>query len=57
MTEFLKGFKEASGEEDPSSVWAALSRQLSDKERAQIEAGGYDAGICEGYGYISWLSD
>lgn len=47
---FLRGFADGAslGYDTADEQWAAYSRQLSDNERARIEAQGYIAGHAEG---------
>jgi hypothetical protein len=46
LRDFLRGFRETSQTgEDYDEQWAGFSRQLGDKERREIEAGGYDSGL------------
>lgn len=50
-TEFRDGFRIGAGLTSQSAAddhWAWYSRQLSDREREEIEAGGYDAGFEQG---------
>lgn len=49
-TSFLDGFAAGSslGAAEADEQWTGFSRQLSDHERARIEAGGFAAGEVEG---------
>ena len=50
LKDFLDGFAAASELDlaEAGEQWAGFSRQLSDREREEIEAGGYDAGFGQG---------
>ena len=50
FTDFLSAFADtlAVTSQEASDQWAGFTRQLSDKERCEIENGGMDAGIREG---------
>jgi len=52
--EFLDGFAIGAklNEAEAGEQWAAHSRQLSDPEIREIEAGGYESGLREGVGYL-----
>jgi hypothetical protein len=54
--EFLRAFGESTGLttwNDYDAQWAAWSRQLSDTERAAIEAGGEESGRAEAAAYVA----
>lgn len=50
MKDFLRGFADGGslGYSQADEQWAAWTRQLSDAERARVEAGGYPKGHEEG---------
>lgn len=47
---FMLGFKTATGLSEMQAVeqWIGFSRNLSDDERDEVQAGGFEAGIREG---------
>lgn len=49
--EFISGFMAASGldRSDAAEHWDAFSRQLTGSDRNEIESGGYDTGLCNGW--------
>ena len=50
LNDFIEGFAAASELDlaEAGEQWAGFSRQLSDREREEIEAGGYAAGLEQG---------
>jgi hypothetical protein len=53
MSDFLDGFAAETnlGRAEAEEQWAAFSRQLTDRERKQIEDGGYEVGVIEGQSF------
>lgn len=56
---FLRGFASTGNVSlaDADAHWASFSRQLTDDQRASIEAGGFESGADEGAQYNAQYQD